>query len=101
MKLKIYCLLPIGPLVCSTRNSKESTDSFLAGTSELIEVLIDRGTSNGTYQPEKSNIMMIFKADGTVTSKGDVYLIFVETEIPSKGTYTLVDSTNQFSTFSD
>lgn len=73
----------------------EPIESGLIGKYTLIEVLADPGDGSGTYQPVNSSKTIEFRADGTITSNGNLCNISTDANNPSSGTYSLVDSTIQ------
>lgn len=77
--------------ILATSCKKE--DDGLVGRWQLIELLADPGDGSGTFYPVSSTKTFEFHADGSLTSNGSICHMGSSTDTPSKGTYSLADST--------
>lgn len=64
----------------------------LAGQYKLIEILIDPGTGQGTFQPVTSDKIIHLFEDGTITSNGEICQLGAQSDNPTSGTYSQIDS---------
>lgn len=76
---------------CSRNDNNIETE--LIGKYRLIEILADPGDGSGTFQPVSSNKTIYFYNDNTVTSNGELCLMYIESNSSTFGTYSIADST--------
>ena len=75
------------------KKDEQSTDTYIIGKWELIEVLADPSDGSGTFHSVNSDKIIEFHDDGTISSNGSICYMSVETNKPSIGTYSLEDFT--------
>ena len=90
---KMFLILFVGLLLSCTDKDDKTIDLDLIGKWRLIEVLLDPGDGSGTFYNITSDKTIEFHSDGTITSNGSICAATGRANIPSAGTYSLVDST--------
>ena len=76
------------------------SDNGFIGEWKLTAVSFDIGNGQGAFKSVKSDKTIEFHPDGTLTSNGSIYNITsIESNSPSNGTYSLIDSTIYASDF--
>ena len=90
---KLILLLGILVLTSSCSKDKNESDSELIGQWKLIEVKADPGDGSGTFQGVDSEKVIVFLINGTVTSNGTICHISIESNNPTSGTFSLLEST--------
>jgi hypothetical protein len=98
MKNLFFYLLIISTLVsCNKNNEDVEVIAEVATTTvdnyRLIEILADPGDGSGIFQNVESEKIISFYNDGTITSNGELCFMGVESNSPSTGTYSIIDST--------
>ncbi len=89
-KMFLFGLFLSSLLACQ---KEEATSEKAPDTWKLKAVLADPGDGSGTFQPVNSNKHIIFYADGTVGSNGDLCSLSSDSSTPTTGTYSNTDST--------
>lgn len=85
MKKQILLLLVVS-LMFSCSNDEDNLETELIGKWKLIEVLADPGDGSGTFEPVRSNKIIEFKSDGTLTTNNSLCDPYSD-EMISSGTY--------------
>ena len=83
----------IGILFSCSSDDDGNPNTELIGTWQLVETLIDPGDGSGTFEPIESDKVIIFGADGTIFSNGNLCDIEASTDNPTSGTYSTANST--------
>jgi len=86
----IFTLLVI--FSCSSDNDAVNTE--LTGTWKLTEVNNDPGDGSGKFIKIKTDKVLVFKTDKTITSNGSLCQNYIESDSPSSGTYELNKDSN-------
>ncbi len=80
-------------MVLVSCSDDDTEDADLIGNWKLIEILVDPGDGNGTFQDVDSEKMITFLGEDTFTSNGNICEMTGSIENPSEGFYSETDST--------
>lgn len=87
MKKILFVLSAVG-ILCSCNNDDDSnTNTELIGNWKLIEVLHDLGDGSGTFNFVKSNKIITFENERTITSNGNLCDMSISSDNQTSGTY--------------
>ncbi|NNJ87871.1 MAG: hypothetical protein HKP53_00590 [Eudoraea sp.] len=78
-------------LLISCKKEESIADNGLTGTWKLIEMYADPGDGSGDFQPVNSQKNILFKADGTYSSNGNVCEFSTMSNEDTQGIYLAVD----------
>jgi hypothetical protein len=90
-RVLLFTVLAILTISCSKDNA--DPDPEVIGQWKLIEIYADPGDGSGTFQPVESGKMVTFRKDGTVSSNGSICMLSTESNNPTSGTFSLLEST--------
>jgi len=95
MKKMMMLLMLTGILIsCSKKdNEDKNMTNGLIGEWKLIELLADPGDGSGVFQPVNSNKIIEIYNTGVIISNGDLCTMSIDANVPSSGTYSMIDST--------
>lgn len=90
-KIHYYFILGLLFIACNKDDSNFS-ETELTGKWVLKELYVDPGDGSGKFKSVNSNKQLEFHDDGTVTSNGSLCQISADSDMPSEGTYSTIDS---------
>lgn len=97
MKNLIYSALLIALLIACNKedHTLNSSGSELIGAWKLEAVYVSPGGGQVEFEQVESNKIIVFQDDGTLSSNGDLCSMSPDSDDPTSGTYSVVDSTFQ------